>query len=128
MRRVIQSFIIYFMLLTGVLSSAVGFYFLNRDEIELYSDVIKGFKEYKIETYTGERFFSKKLLFFKKDGKVMLKLDDRTFPVYQIRSVNGIDINAAVVKQISRNATNGMWLTACGGFLIIISIALKDYF
>ncbi|MDQ7055503.1 MAG: hypothetical protein Q9M89_03030 [Persephonella sp.] len=85
------------------MSVIAGYYFLHMEETELYTDILKDFEKYEIQTYTGRKIFTGNLSFTKIDGTVFLKFDSKKIPVYQIKSVNGIDINAAVInKEINK--------------------------
>ncbi len=104
-----------------------GYYFLQIDEVEIYKNSLKKVEFHSIKTYDGKSFTAENIKFYKKDGEVYLIVGDKIIPILQISLIDNTDINAKAIKEMSKNAITGIILTACGGLLLILSVALKDY-
>jgi len=127
MKKAVSSLFFYFMVLSGIIFILYGYHLLLKKEIDIYRESIKKSDFYRIETIYNRHYLTEKIDLIEKNGKIYIHINGRKIPVYRIKSINSVNINAEVVKKVSRNGTMGIILAAVGGILIILSLILKDF-
>ena len=127
MKRIFISIFLYALFLGGFISVIAGYYVLSINELSLYKKLIPENKTIRIVLYDGKHLSGQIKAIERKDGKIVLFIDDQKIPVEKIKLIDNTDVNSIVINKLSRNGTIGIILAGFGGFFMILSILLKDY-
>ncbi len=116
----------------GVILLSIGILNLSTDECKEFNKTLKELnllnKKVSITTYINEIYKCKIEKIECKDKIAYLKACGKEIKSDNILKINSINIYKIVSDKISKRGIKGIFLVVSGGFLIIITTVLKDYF